>query len=177
MCQGCLLAGIPDDAPEEETRKLRAEALKCLRRSILTATIVNVVPSGRRIIMSERPPKNLSDNPSQQELDARHLAVLQQNLGEVVEVTSPSVCRHDWFHSHQTCVQTVLPSVRPACKPALKPPTNPSVPTPPPNLLPSNLLSNPPAYGPSSNLPLNLHAPCSCGSPVCVSWSGSNSQR
>ncbi|KAL3157928.1 hypothetical protein ABBQ32_012331 [Trebouxia sp. C0010 RCD-2024] len=77
--------GLPVDAPEEETRKVRAEALRSLQRSILTATIVNVVPSSRRIILSERPPKNLSDNPSQQQLEARHVEVLQQNLGEVVE--------------------------------------------------------------------------------------------
>lgn len=83
---GCLLADVPDDAPEEQTRKIRSEALKCLLRSILTVTIVDVVPSGRRFILSERPPTDLSDNPSQQQLDPQCLAVLQQNLGEVVEV-------------------------------------------------------------------------------------------
>ena len=82
----CLLAGMGEDAPEEEVRKARREALKSLDKRILTATIVNVLP-GRRIILSERPPGvALSDNPSQQQLSPSHLAVLKQNLGETVEV-------------------------------------------------------------------------------------------
>lgn len=78
------------DAPEEEVRKVRVEALRCLTKTILTATIVNLVP-GRRIILSERTPRDLSDNPSQQQLDAGHLAVLKDNMGQVVEVILSSM--------------------------------------------------------------------------------------
>lgn len=79
---------MQEDAPEEEVRKVRAEALRSLSKTILTATIVNVVP-GRRIILSERPPGGLSFNPSQQQLDADHLTVLKDNMGQVVEVMFP----------------------------------------------------------------------------------------
>ena len=79
---------MPADASEEEVRKVRVEALRCLIQTILTATIVNVLP-GHRIIMSERPPEDLSNNPSQQQPDAEHLAVLRDNLGQVVEVMLP----------------------------------------------------------------------------------------
>ena len=83
-----LTAGLQADAPEEEMRKVRVEALQSLGRTILTATIVNVL-SGRRIILSEQPPGGLSYNPSQQQLDPNHLAVLKDNMGQVVEVMFP----------------------------------------------------------------------------------------
>ena len=60
-------AGMSDDASEEEVRNLRVEALRCMTRSILRGTIVNVMP-GRKLVLSERPPEDLSINPSQQQL-------------------------------------------------------------------------------------------------------------
>ena len=82
-----LSAGMSDVASEEEVRNLRVEALRCMTRSILRGTIVNVMP-GRKLVMSERPPEDLSINPSQQQLGADHLAVLRDNMGQVVEVVT-----------------------------------------------------------------------------------------
>ena len=81
-------AGLQEDAPKEEVQKVRVEALRSLKKSIMAASVSGVVP-GRRIILSERPPGGLSDNPSQQQLDADLLAVLKDNMGQIVEVMLP----------------------------------------------------------------------------------------
>ena len=93
---GVLPAGLQEDAPEEEVRQVRREALRSLTKSILTATIVNVV-SEHKIILSERPRGGMVENPSQQQLDADHLAVLKDNMGQVVEVILPLHLCHIYF--------------------------------------------------------------------------------
>ena len=63
---------------------------KALKRYIL----VKVLKEGKHspIVMSERPLRKISDNPSVQSLPPGHLAVLEQNLGEVIEVrTAPAI--------------------------------------------------------------------------------------
>jgi len=64
---------------------------------------------GASIVMSERPLKGMSENPSVQQLPEQHLAVLQQNLGEVIEVSvstasAKAVLPHAKVHHKTICV-------------------------------------------------------------------------
>ena len=84
-CREGLPAGSQEDVSETEMRQIRVRALKSLTGSFLTASIINLPPD-RRVVMTERPLGTLTDNPKHQQLQPQHLNVLQQNLGEVVEV-------------------------------------------------------------------------------------------
>ena len=97
-------AGVQAEVSEEEARQIRKQAFQSLQGSILTVSIISV-SQDRRVVMTERPLDSLSENPSTQRLQPQYLAVLGQNLGEVVEVSLNSQSsRHTQTFSAQAAL-------------------------------------------------------------------------
>ncbi|KAL0036366.1 hypothetical protein WJX77_004386 [Trebouxia sp. C0004] len=80
--------GLETGCSEEESRSMRKQALRVLLGDILAATIVEVSETrigNRRIIMTARILRHMPEHAADQKLPSEALAVLQQNLGEVIE--------------------------------------------------------------------------------------------
>ncbi|KAL0037479.1 hypothetical protein WJX79_010408 [Trebouxia sp. C0005] len=80
--------GLETGCTEEESRSMRKQALRTLLGDVLTATIVQVSEThlgNPRVIMTARILRHVPEHAADQKLPSEALAVLQQNLGEVVE--------------------------------------------------------------------------------------------